>query len=96
MELQMFIGKTVISAAQKERYRIHRITAPYIDVVTENSNSSGYPSHYRFECINDDPISSGELIFEDESLTEPFKKAYAAHCGSKNGYCEDCGYWMRK
>jgi len=96
MELNMFIGKTVLCAETKERCRIHRITAPYMDVVTEKPNSSGYPTHYRFACDNNDPVSSGELVFEDKSLTEPFQKAYAAYCGSQDGAYEEYGYWMRK
>jgi hypothetical protein len=96
MELGQFIGKIVISTSTNKRYRLHRITSPYIDVESELPNSSGYPSHYRFDCINGDPFSNGRLIFEDQSLTEPFKKAYEAHCHSTSGYLEDYGYWMRR
>jgi hypothetical protein len=96
MELKQFIGKIVISTSTKNRYRLHRITSPYIDVEFEQPNSSGYHSHYRFNCINGDPISNGDLIFEDQSLSEPFKKVYTAHCRSMDGYWEDYGYWMRK
>lgn len=96
MELGKFIGKVVISATTKNRYRLHCITASYIDVESVQPNSSGYHSHYRFDCINGDPISNGNLTFEDQSLAEPFQKAYAAHCHSANGYWEDYGYWMRK
>ena len=64
----------------------------YIDVESELPNSSGYLSHYRFDCINGDPISNGDLIFADQSLLEPFKKAYEAYYHST----EDYGYWMRK
>ena len=70
MELGQFIGKIVISTSTNKRYRLHRITSPYIDVESEQPNSSGYHSHYRFNCINDDPISNGNLVFEDQSLTE--------------------------
>jgi hypothetical protein len=96
MELKQFIGKTVISTSTKNRYVIEKITAPYIGVRSGNPNSSGYPSHYRFDCINGDPISNGTLIFEDQSLAEPFKETYTAHCRSTDGYWEDYGYWMRK
>ena len=96
MELKQFIGKIVISTSTKNRYRLHNITSPYIDVETEKPDGSGNYSHYRFNCINEDPISSGTLIFEDQTLTEGFKKAYMAHCRSMDGYWEDYGYWMRK
>ena len=96
MELKQFIGKIVISTSTNKRYRLHRITSPYIDVESEQPNSSGYPSHYRFNCINGDPISNGSLVFEDQSLVESFQKAYTAHCHSTDGYWEDYGYWMRK
>ena len=96
MALSQFIGKTVISASTNKRYRLHSITSPYIDVKSEEPESNGYLSHYRFNCINGNPISNGDLIFEDRNLTEPFKKAYSAHCRSMDGYWEDYGYWMRK
>ena len=96
MELGQFIGKIVISTSTNKRYRLHRITSPYIDVESEQPNSSGYPSHYRFDCINGDPITNGNLVFEDQNLTEPFKKAYSDYCRSMDGYWEDYGYWMRK
>ena len=96
MELKQFIGKIVISTSTKNRYRLHRITAPYIEVASEQPNSSGYPSHYRFDCVNGDPITNGNLVFEDQSLSEPFKKAYSAYCRSMDGYWEDYGYRMRR
>ena len=96
MELKQFIGKIVISTSTNKRYRLHSITSPYIDVESEEPESSGYHPHYRFNCINDDPISNGDLIFEDQSLTESFKKAYSAYCRSMDGYWEDYGYWMRR
>lgn len=96
MELKQFIGKIIISASTKNRYRLHRITSSYIDVESEQTNSSGCHSHYRFDCINGDPVSNGSLVFEDQSLTEPFKKAYFAYCHSTDGYWEDYGYWMRR
>ncbi len=96
MELSQFIGKIVISTETRNRYHLYCITSPYIDVESEKPNSSGYPSHYRFNCINGDPISNGHLVFDDQSLTEPFKKAYSAYCRSMDGYWEDYEYWMRR
>jgi hypothetical protein len=96
MELKDFIGKIVISTSTNKRYRLHRITSPYIDVESELPNSGGYPSHYRFDCINGDPFSSGTLVFEDQSLTEPFKAAYQAYCNTEDARWENYGYYMRK
>ena len=96
MELKQFIGKIVISTSTNKRYRLHRITSPYIDVESELPNSSGYHSHYRFDCINGDPISRGYLRFEDESLTEPFKVAYCTYCRTQDAYWETYGYYMRR
>lgn len=96
MDINQFIGKIVISTSTNKRYRLYHITSSYIDVESELPNSSGYLSHYRFDCINGDPISNGYLIFEDQSLTEPFKNAYSAYCRSMDGYWEDYRYWMRR
>ena len=94
MEIKDFIGKTVIFTGM--RCKITEITSPLVRIVTEQTNSGGYPSHYVFPTINGDPISSGTLVFEDASLTEPFKAAYAAHCRTQSAYYEEIGYWMRK
>ena len=96
MKLNSFIGKTVISTSTHNRYVIEKITSPYIGVRSEKPNSSGYHSHYRFDCINGDPITNGDLIFEDKTLTESFKKTYNDYCHSKDAYYEEIGFWMRK
>ena len=96
MEVRDFVGKTVICSSTKERCRLERITSAYIDVATERPNTSGYLSHYRFECTSVDPISSGTLVFEDTSLTELFKKAYEEYCYTGNAYYENYGYWLRR
>ena len=96
MELEQFIGKIVISTSTKKRYIIDKITSPYVGVRSEKPDSGGYPSHYRFDCINGDPITNGSLVFEDQSLTEHFKAAYNSYCHSKDAYYEEAGFWMRK
>jgi hypothetical protein len=96
MELNSFIGKTVISTSTHNRYVIEKITSPYIGVRSEKPNSSGYHSHYCFDCINGDPMTNGDLIFEDEALGESFKKTYNNYCHSKDAYYEEIGFWMRK
>lgn len=96
MELKDFIGKVVIEAKTKTRYVLSEITAPYIQVREEKQNQYGTYSHYCYETINGNPISEGILLFEDASLTEPFKKLYTAYCRSEDARWESYGYWMRK
>ena len=96
MELKEFIGKIVIRASDKKRLFITEITAPEIEAQTVLPEAHGYHSCYCWETINGDPITNGYLIFEDESLTEPFKKAYDAYCRTEDAYWENYGYWMRK
>lgn len=96
MELKDFIGKVVISSERKARYVLTKITAPEISVRTEKPNERGYYSHYCWETINGDPISNGYLVFEDQSLTEPFKAAYNAYCRTEDAHWENYGYYMRR
>lgn len=91
-----FIGKTVFNTATRTHNVIVKITSPYIQVREAKPNEYGTYAHYRYECINGDPITNGTLVFEDNSLTEPFKKAYSEHCRSKDAYWENYGYYMRK
>jgi hypothetical protein len=96
MKLKDFVGKIVISTQGKKRYILDEITAPEIKVRTEKPNERGYFSYYCWETINGDPISNGYLVFEDLSLTEPFKAAYRAHCNTEEARWENYGYYMRK
>ena len=96
MELKDFIGKIVIRASDKKRLFITEITAPEIEAQTVLPEAHGYHTCYSWETINGDPIANGYLIFEDEALTEPFKKAYDAYCRTEDAYWENYGYWMRK
>ncbi len=96
MALKDYIGKAVISAETKRRYRISEITAPEIIVRTEDKNRYGTYSHYCFETINGDPFSNGHLFFEDSSLKEPFIKDFEAYSRSKDGRLETYGYWLMK
>ncbi len=96
MELESFIGKIVISSERKTRYVLTKITAPEISARSEKPNERGYYSHYCWETINGDPISNGYLVFEDQSLTEPFKAAYDAYCRTEDARLENYGYYMRR
>ena len=96
MELLDFIGAVVRNARTGERYRLHKITAPYIEVVTEKPGSSGYPAYYVYEVINEDPISEARLVFEDPTLTAPFRKRYEAYCRTEDARWENYAYWMHK
>ena len=96
MELKDFIGKVVIGTKTGKRYVVDKITAPCFQIRDESPNRYGTYSCYCYETINEDPISSGALRFEDSSLTELYKQAYYAHCRSEDGRWENYGYWMRK
>ena len=96
MELKDFIGKVVVSTSTKKRYVLTAITAPEIKVRTEKPNRMGYYEHYCWETINSDPITSGILVFEDASLTEPFKEAYEAYSHTEDARWENYGYWLLK
>ena len=96
MELKEFIGKIVIRASDKKRLFIAEITAPEVKAQTALPEAHGYHTCYCWETINSNPITNGYLIFEDESLTEPFKKAYDAYCRTEDAYWENYGYYMRK
>ena len=96
MELKDFIGKTVIRVSDKKRLFITKITSPEIEAQTVEKGVYGQHTCYCWETINGDPITNGYLLFEDQSLTEPFKKAYDAYCRTEDAYWEEYGYWMRK
>ena len=96
MELKDFIGKVVISTESKKRYVLTEITAPEIAVRTEKPNDRGYHPCYCWETINGDPISNGYLVFEEQSLTAPFKVAYSTYCLTQDAYLETYGYYMRR
>ena len=95
MELKSFIGQVVISTYTKRRFRISKITGALVGVVTEKPGASGYPAHYVYKTINGDPVSNGDLVFEDPALTEPFKKAYEAYSRTEEARWENYEYWMR-
>ena len=96
MELKDFIGKVVICVATKQRFVLRRITSPCIEVTATEKDARGYCASYSWPTINGDPISTGALVFEDASLTAPFRAAYTAHCHTKEAYWEEYGYWMRR
>lgn len=90
INIQDFIGKTVINAQSRKRYVLSEITSPYIAVKDADGRS------YRYLTVNGDPIKNVVLVFEDAALTEPFKAAYEAYCNTKAAYFEEVGYWMRQ
>lgn len=95
MKLEDFIGSIVISTETKRRYVLSKITSPEIIVKDEFPDKSGYRNCFCFKTINGDPIKNGVLVFEDNRLTDPFKKAYNDYCHSKDAYYEEIGHWMR-
>ena len=96
MLIQDFIGKIVIRKCDGSRYRIYEITSPTIEVTAVKPNENGYCYHLRYHTINGDPFSTGDLVFENESLLSPFLSAYNAHCLSDVGRMEEYGFWLRR
>ena len=96
MELKDFINKVVICAESRKRYVLRKITSPCVEVTAVEKDARGYRASYSWPTINGDPISPGALVFEDASLTEPFKAAFSAHCHTRDAYYEEIGYWMRR
>jgi len=96
LEIKDFIGKVVIDSSTGKRYVLSEITSPLLKVQVEQPDANGYRSGYCFPTINGDPISNGTLLFEDPTLTDPFKEAYNAYCRTEAAYYEEIGYWMRK
>lgn len=96
MEINDFLGKTVISANTGRKFVIYEITAPTVRAWTEDKKIPGGRSCYCWDTINGDPISRGTLVFEDPSLKEPFIKAFNKYCRTRDAYWENYEYWMRK
>ena len=96
MELKDFIGKVVVNTSTKTRYVLERIPAPCIEGSTVATDPKGRHTFCCWPTINGDPVSTGVLVFEDPSLTEPFKAAYEAYCHTRDAYWEEYGYWMRR
>ena len=92
MEFRKYIGKVVVSTTTQKRYVLTKVTAAEICVETTEVNSSGYTEHYLWETFNGDPFAIGQLVFEDESLNEPFKQEYAAYTKSEKGRWESYHY----
>ena len=95
MEIKDFIGKVVIGTNTKTRYVLTKIHAAYITVGTVKLNAYGTRDCYLFKTENGDPFTSGSLRFEDESLTEVFKRVYQEYCNSEYGRAEAYLYWVR-
>ena len=96
MELKDFIGKVVINTQTKRRFILHRITSPEITVYDEAEAKKGRLFCYCWKTINGDPFTNGNLIFEDESLNEPFKAVFATYGRSRDAFWEEYDYWMRR
>ncbi|MBQ4066554.1 MAG: hypothetical protein IJD22_02800 [Clostridia bacterium] len=96
MEIKDFINKVVIYPKNNRRYLLYRITSPFITVASAQPDAGGHFSMYRIPTINGDPISTGELYFEDPSLKEPFLAAYGNYCRTEDAYWEEFEYWMRR
>lgn len=83
-----FVGKVVVSTETKRRFVLTSITAVEMTARAENLNARGFYDTYSWSTLNSDPISRGQLVFEDASLKEAFVKAFETYCNSAEGRWE--------
>ena len=83
-----FVGKVVVSTELKKRFVLTSITAVEMKARAENLNDRGFYDTYSWSTLHSDPISRGQLVFEDASLKEAFIKAFEAYCKSAEGRWE--------
>lgn len=99
MELKDFIGKVVISEKTKVHYVIEKIDGAFIAVRTAKQSEKGTYSHYRWmtgTAPYDNAIAKGTVVFEDETLKQPFIDAYEAYRNTEDARWSNYDYWMRK
>ena len=94
MNKRDYIGKVVLSASTQQRFILTEIHATYISVGSEELNRYGTRSYYMFKTENGDPFTSGDLCFEDATLTERFQTEYKDYCRSEEGRSEAWMHWM--
>ncbi len=99
MVLQDFIGKVVMKAHNHERFVISELDGAGISIRSEKPGSHGCFSYYFYEtgtASYNEAVSNGYLLFEDSTLTEPFKRIYNKYCCSEDGRWDRYIYWMNK
>lgn len=93
MKIDDFINKVIIEKETQRRFLLYDITAPIIEYVEESFYDDGPATIYRYHTKDGGHFLTGDLVFEDTELTEPFKKAYERHCQSEDGCWELYCYW---
>ena len=88
MNINEFVGKVVVSTESKRRFVLTNITAIEITAREENLNERGVYDTYSWGTANSNPVSRGQLVFEDTSLTEAFIKAFETYSNSAKGRWE--------
>ena len=88
MNINEFVGKVVVATESKRRFVLTSITAVEITARAENLNERGVYDTYSWSTANSNPVSQGQLVFEDASLTEAFIKAFEAYSNSAKGRWE--------
>ena len=83
-----FVGKVVVATELKRRVVLTSITAVEMTARAENLNERGVYDTYSWSTVNSDPVSRGQLVFEDASLKETFIKAFETYCNSAKGRWE--------
>ena len=88
MNINEFVGKVVVSTESKRRFVLTSITAIEITARAENLNERGVYDTYSWSTANSNPVSQGQLVFEDGSLTKAFTKAFEDYSNSAKGRWE--------
>ena len=88
MNINEFVGKVVVATESKRRFVLTSITAVEITARAENLNERGVYDTYSWSTVNSNPVSQGQLVFEDASLKEAFLKAFEVYCNSAKGRWE--------
>ena len=92
--MKEFVGKVVVSTESKKRFVLTSVTAVEMTARAENLNDRGFYDTYSWSTVNSDPVSRGQLVFENASLTEAFIKAFEAYCNSAKGRWERYEYFF--
>ena len=94
MKIDDFVGKYVIFKERNERCKIYEITVPIIEFALLGEDEE-ILKVYRYSTLEGDPFSNGDMVFEDETLLEPFKAAFEEYCQSAEGHKTEYDYWSR-
>jgi hypothetical protein len=98
MKIKDFIGKVVKSKNTGKKYVLYEIDGVAITVREVEKNQYGTYSTYCWKTGTapyDNAIAKGELVFEDEKLTELFRECYENYIHTEGRYDQYFYYSMK-